>query len=236
MTLQHTVRRPLICLSCLSRVRCLASRPSRAIASLSSESLRTAEPPPWKTTRIPKPEARAPQKRIKIYPPPPSARSKCPFPVQAVDETNLNVLDPKSSRRGFFDRNNKDKPRIGDIILTTFHHDHPFAGFCLAIRRRGVDTSILLRDKVGLVGAEMWIKVFSPNVKGIEVVKRAGKKPKRRKSWRYGQRVDKLGNVTSIVREYLRMRRLIRSGPAGMRRLGVINRGLGGARQGGRAR
>lgn len=47
------------------------------------------------------------------------------------------------------------------------------------IRRRGVDTSILLRAQMTRIGTEMWVKVYSPTVVGIEVVQRAEKRARR---------------------------------------------------------
>lgn len=44
-----------------------------------------------------------------------------------------------------------------------------------------MDTGILLRNKLLMVGVEMWAKVYSPNVKAIEVVKRAEKRARRGK-------------------------------------------------------
>ena len=47
------------------------------------------------------------------------------------------------------------------------------------IRRRGVDTSVLLRNQLTRMGTEMWVKVYSPTVVGIEVVQRAEKRARR---------------------------------------------------------
>jgi hypothetical protein len=60
-----------------------------------------------------------------------------------------------------------------------FKSGDPFAGVCINIRRRGVDTSILLRAQLTRVGTEMYVKVFSPTVVGIEVVQRAEKRARR---------------------------------------------------------
>jgi hypothetical protein len=57
----------------------------------------------------------------------------------------------------------------------------PYAGVCLNIRRRGIDTSILLRNQMTRVGVEMMYKIYSPNVTGIEVVQRKAKRARRNK-------------------------------------------------------
>ena len=47
--------------------------------------------------------------------------------------------------------------------------------------RRGLDTGILLRNKLLMVGVEMRVKVYSPSVVGVEVVKRAERRARRGK-------------------------------------------------------
>lgn len=68
---------------------------------------------------------------------------------------------------------------MGDILLVRLRNGDPFAGVCLNIRRRGVDTGILLRNQLTRVGVEMWFKIYSPNVEGIEVVQRRVKRARR---------------------------------------------------------
>lgn len=53
---------------------------------------------------------------------------------------------------------------------------------------------------------EMWFKVYSPNVEGIEVVQRKEKRARRAKL--YYMRLPKhdVGSVDGIVRQYLRQR------------------------------
>ena len=49
----------------------------------------------------------------------------------------------------------------------------------MSIRRRSVDTGVLLRNRLSMTGVEMWVKIYSPNVRSIEVVKRAEKRARR---------------------------------------------------------
>lgn len=118
--------------------------------------------------------------RIKIYPcTAPSARAVCKDPTAAVTQAQLTVLDPNGARTKLFDRHNIEGARVGDILLVRTAGGDPVSGVCLNIRRRGVDTSILLRNNVTRVGVEMWFKVYSPNVEGIEVVQRRAKRARR---------------------------------------------------------
>lgn len=80
----------------------------------------------------------------------------------------------------------------------------PFAGVCINIRRRSVDTAILLRNQLTRVGVEMWYKIYSPNVEGIEVVQRAEKRARReRLTYMRKPKHDK-GSVQNLVLQYQR--------------------------------
>lgn len=101
---------------------------------------------------------------------------------------------------------------MGDILLVRQRGGEPFAGVCINIRRRGVDTAILLRNQLTRVGVEMWYKIYSPNVEGIEVVQRRVKRARRERL--YYMRLPKhdLGSVQNVVAQYLQRRRALRSG------------------------
>lgn len=109
-----------------------------------------------------------PPKQIKTYPPPPSVRKSHPFAIADVQKAHISsTLDPTGYRTRLFARDNPDAPRVGDILVATFTSGDPFSGVCLNIRRRGVDTAILLRNRVMMVGVEMWVKIYSPKVRYV---------------------------------------------------------------------
>jgi large subunit ribosomal protein L19 len=82
----------------------------------------------------------------------------------------------------------------------------PFAGVCINIRRRGVETGILLRNELTRVGVEMWYKIYSPNVEGIEVVQRREKRARRARLTYMRKPKHDMGSVQNIVLQYQRMR------------------------------
>lgn len=118
-------------------------------------------------------------KPIKAYPPPPTPLARCKDPVAAVTADQLTFLDPTGARTKLFSKANREAAKVGDILLVRLRNGDPFAGACLNIRRRGVDTGILLRNQLTRVGVEMWFKIYSPNVEGIEVVQRREKRARR---------------------------------------------------------
>ncbi|MCJ1457386.1 hypothetical protein MMC28_007754 [Mycoblastus sanguinarius] len=200
-------RQQKTCLRCLSTVQVTAIPPSL--------------PPPPKPLRSPyrilNDSTHTPSKKIKTYPPPPSTRNRFPHPVEAWAAQHLTTLDPTGSRTRLFSRDNPDVPRPGDILLVTFKTGDPFAGVCLSIRRRGVDTGILLRNRLMMIGVEMWVKIYSPNVMGVEVVRRAEKRARRARLYYMRKPKHDRGSVEGEVEEYLKRRRLIRSGALGVK-------------------
>ncbi|KAL8992929.1 MAG: hypothetical protein Q9169_006735 [Polycauliona sp. 2 TL-2023] len=158
-----------------------------------------------------------PPKKIKTYPPPPSTLKHHPFAISSLNSAHIQTLDPTGSRTRLFARSNPDVPRVGDILLTTFTTGDPFSGVCLNIRRRGPDTAILLRNRILTVGVEMWVKIYSPKVRSIEVVERAVKRARRARLYYMRKPKHDRGSVEGVVEEYLKRRRLVRSGAVGIR-------------------
>lgn len=100
--------------------------------------------------------------------------------MEAVNDSQLSKLDPTGERKALFDyRRNPRSVKPGDILRVTFANGDPFSGVCLSIRLRGVDSAFLLRNQLTRVGVEMWVKVFSPEVQGVEIVQRSEKRKRR---------------------------------------------------------
>ncbi|KAF3009686.1 hypothetical protein E8E13_008472 [Curvularia kusanoi] len=144
--------------------------------------------------------------------PAPPIKKTCPHPVSTVTSASLAALDPTGARTRLFDRNNPESAKLGDILLVRQRTGDPFAGVCINIRRRGVDTAILLRGQLTRVGVEMWYKIYSPLVEGIEVVQRAAKRARRaRLTYMRDVKHDR-GSVENVVRVYLRQKASLGAG------------------------
>ncbi|KAF2727694.1 WD40 repeat-like protein [Polyplosphaeria fusca] len=141
---------------------------------------------------------------IKVAPPLPAVKKTCPDPVKAISDASITALDPTGVRTRLFSTANPEAAHVGDILLVRLRSGDPFAGVCINIRRRGVDTAILLRGQLTRIGVEMWYKVYSPLVEGIEVVQRAAKRARRaRLTYMRTVKHDR-GDVSNLVRVYLR--------------------------------
>ena len=74
-----------------------------------------------------------------------------------------------------FSRSHPDRVRPGSVLTVNLTHaPTSFSGVLIAVRRRGTDTSFVLRNVVQRTGVEMQFFVNSPHVKEIVVVSRAG--------------------------------------------------------------
>lgn len=78
-----------------------------------------------------------------------------------------------------------------------------------------METGILLRNELTRVGVEMWYKIYSPNVEGIEVVKRKEKRARRARLTYMRKAKHDMGSVQTIVSEYQRSRINFRGSAAG---------------------
>lgn len=148
---------------------------------------------------------------MKVFPPPPSAAARSREPIKDFTNDQLRLLDPTGARTNLFSKLNPEGARVGDILLVRLKDGDPFAGVCINIRRRGVDTGILLRNQLTRVGVEMWYKIYSPNVEGIEVVQRKEKRARRARLTYMRKPKHDRGSVQNIVFQYQRARAGLRS-------------------------
>lgn len=147
-------------------------------------------------------------KKIRVVPPPRSTKKLCPDPIKKVTEDQIAILDPNGARTRLFAPSNPDRVRPGDILLVRLKNGDPFSGVCLNIRQRHqpIDTAILLRNQLTRIGVEMWFKVYSPNVEGIEIVQRKEKRARRAKLYYMRQPRHDVGSVEGVVRQYMRQK------------------------------
>lgn len=149
--------------------------------------------------------------KLKAYPPPPSAAALSREPIKDFTNDQLRTLDPTGARTNLFSKDNPECAKVGDILLVRLKDGDPFAGVCINIRRRGIDTGILLRNQLTRVGVEMWYKIYSPNVQGIEVVQRKEKRARRARLTYMRKAKHDRGSVQNIVFQYQRMKAGLRS-------------------------
>lgn len=147
-----------------------------------------------------------------IYPRVPSASKVVPSPLSSYHAQQIRRLDPTGARTALFSKRNPDAAKPGDVLMITSRKaGEPFAGVCLSIRRAGVDTAVLLRNHVARVPVEMWYKIYSPNVLGIEIVWRRPKRARRARLTYMRKPKHDMGNVDHLVEAWRRTRNVFTS-------------------------
>ena len=87
--------------------------------------------------------------------------------------------DPNNRLTSLFSRKSKDQIPPGSVLLVETYNDaskttvNTFSGILIAIRRRGMSTSFILRNIVSKLGVEIRFSLYSPLLKDIRVVQRA---------------------------------------------------------------
>lgn len=171
--------------------------------------------------------------KIKVHPAPPTARKTCPEPLKTFTATQLSTLDPSGSRARLFSRTDPDAVHLGDVLLVRFRSGEPFAGVVLSIRRRGVDSAVLLRNQLTRIGTELWVKIYSPLVVGMEVVQRTERRARRARLFYMRKKKHDRGSLEKVVENYMRRRRELgrgtlsggsRGGKSGDGKVGTVKR------------
>lgn len=140
-----------------------------------------------------------------LKPPPPNA-------VAAHHAYQIRKMDPSGARSRLFSKENPDSARVGDILLvTTKRAAEPFAGVLVSVRRRGIESSLLLRGQLAKTGVEMSFKIYSRNVTGIEIIKRRARRARRARLTYLRHPKHDVGSVEQHVREWRRSRNVFAS-------------------------
>lgn len=106
-----------------------------------------------------------------------------------------------------FSRNDPNRIHPGSVLRVTMEHaPTTFTGVLLSIRRRGIDTSILLRNIIQGTGVEMQFFLNSPHLKDIKVIrdhsgKRGGRRVRRAKLYYLRHSPEKMTAFASGVIE-----------------------------------
>jgi len=103
--------------------------------------------------------------------------------IDKFTTNELTKLDPGGVRTRLFSKKVKEAIRVGDIIQVRFKdpNQEAFSGVLLNIRRRGLDSGILLRNEVTRIAVEMWYKIYSPLIEGFDLVQKRAKRARRAK-------------------------------------------------------
>ena len=163
------------------------------------QSLRTALHA-WRTTPLRSLTTYAkpyPYSQVAIIPPAPAGSPPVALRrgkgLMAYLKQTLPSTEKQKIISTFFSRTHPERVRPGSVLTVNLTHaPTTFSGVLISMRRRGPDTSFVLRNVVQRTGVEMQFFVNSPHVKEIIVVSRAGGNATDGKKKRKGLRKAKL--------------------------------------------
>ncbi|KAH9050072.1 hypothetical protein EDB84DRAFT_1666593 [Lactarius hengduanensis] len=113
--------------------------------------------------------------------------------LMAYLQQTLPSTEKQQIIRTLFSRTHPERVRPGSVLTVNLAHaPTTFSGVLISVRRRGPDTSFVLRNVVQRTGVEMQFFVNSPHLKEIVVVSRAGGKDGKKKKGLEGLRKAKL--------------------------------------------
>ncbi|KAF8232457.1 hypothetical protein L208DRAFT_1397442 [Tricholoma matsutake] len=96
-------------------------------------------------------------------------------------KTSLPTAEKQAMLRKLFSRHSYSRLYPGSIVTVTLDHaPTTFTGVLLSIRRRGPDTSFILRNIIQRTGVEMQFFVNSPHLKDVKLVQKPPKGRMRR--------------------------------------------------------
>lgn len=137
--------------------------------------------------------------KFEVYPQVPSIRSSYPDPMPLLQQAQITMLDPTGARTRLFSRDQADSAKPGDVLMVSTKTGEPFSGVLLDIRRRGAESSILLRGQMMKTSVETSFKIYSPTVTGINIVWRRPKRARRAKLTYMRKPKHDMGSVDHLV-------------------------------------
>jgi len=127
--------------------------------------------------------------------------------MKHYNEKLLKELDPEGWRRELiYSKTHKTRLLSGDVIriVYTTRQIPQFMGQIIGINRCGADSSVLLRNNITKIGVEMRVKIFSPLIQRIDIVKRPLKRNHRSKQYYIrGTRLD-VGDLEADLKKVRR--------------------------------
>ncbi|SPO31954.1 related to 50S ribosomal protein L19 [Ustilago trichophora] len=202
---------------CLSTTKANTKAAAAAASSSKSavESSRSAVYPFSSAALIPEVPAFVSTK--KGITPPPAPKTIFDAVMPRVHSELRARYDPGNRLTKLFDRKSADRIPSGSVLIveswttplkTNFSS---FSGVLIAVRRRGVSTSFVLRNLVQKLGVEMRFNLYSPLLKDVRVIQKAeagkndksGKLRRTRRAKLYYLRKDdrRLAGIGNVIKQ-----------------------------------
>lgn len=118
-------------------------------------------------------------------------------------------LDPEGWRRALITQGSPTRLLPGDVVRIVYKTRQmaPFMGQIIGISKGGVSASLLLRNNITKLGVELRVKIFSPLIQRVDVVKKPFKRRLRNKHYYIrGTRLD-VGDLEADLKKTRRKMR-----------------------------
>ncbi|CDR40396.1 CYFA0S05e00320g1_1 [Cyberlindnera fabianii] len=116
--------------------------------------------------------------------------------------TQKKRLDPTSWRENLISPSSPDRIRTGDVlrVMYTSRSIPPFVGQVIAVSKKGLDASITLRNNISKIGVEVKVKVYSPLIQRVDVVRRPHQYKKRNRQYYIRETRLDVGDLEASLR------------------------------------
>lgn len=126
-------------------------------------------------------------------------------------QAQITTLDPTGARTRLFSKDQADAAKPGDVLMVSTKAGEPFSGVLIEIRRRGVDTAVLLRGQMMKTSVESWFKIYSPTVTAINIIWRRPKRARRARLTYMRKPNHDMGSVENLVSAWKKERSALRA-------------------------
>lgn len=129
-------------------------------------------------------------KKMVVYAPLPNLRNGQNL-MEHIKQSQYAKFDKSGAKQAALSLHNKERIRADDIVTVVYKNQKPVTGQVLMVKRAGLNSTILLRNKITGLGVEMNIPVFHPNIIRLDIVRRpANYKPRNRHYYIRNSRLD----------------------------------------------
>lgn len=118
---------------------------------------------------------------VTVYQSTPRLVRKHETPLNLVEKEQLTQLDPHGWRKELVDKKSEKCLLPGDIVRVIKTDRTHFSGMVIAIKRNGLATNLVLRNKITGLGVETRYQLYSPTIERIELMRRPNKMKRRAK-------------------------------------------------------
>lgn len=135
-------------------------------------------------------------KKMIVYEPLPALRNGQSL-MEYLKQAQYEKFDKSGAKRQAISLKNPERIRADDIVTVVYKNQKPVTGQVIMLKRCGLNSTILLRNKITGLGVEMNIPIFHPNILRLDVVRRpANYKPRNRHYYIRNSRLD-VGEISA---------------------------------------